>query len=95
MEFNRQLLQEIRKMAAHGAAPSRLLRVIVDRLNMPQAESRLHVVAYFREGFHLSLADAMSVGASCVFPDGNRADGDLDIEMRALIMATQHLWREQ
>ena len=95
MEFDMNLIRELRELAANGVAPSKLVLLIGNRLEIDGADFRLQAIAYFREAFHLSLADAKRIGAASAFPGGNREDGDVDQEVVSVIKNTEHLWRNQ
>jgi hypothetical protein len=81
-----------RAYAADGLVPSRLIHVIANRLGVPEAECRLHAIAYFREAFHLSLGDAMRLGGFQVFSDGGSDDVSLDQDLARIIATTRDSW---
>jgi hypothetical protein len=94
MQFNRNLIHELRELAARGVPPSQLILVIGDRLGLERTNFRLLAIAYFREAFELTLADATRIGAAAVFPNGGR-DEALDREVTSIIERTRHLWRDK
>jgi hypothetical protein len=91
MQFNQTLIHELRELAARGVAPSQLILVIGHRLGLEHTNFRLLAIAYFREAFALTLADATRIGAAAAFPNGGRDDA-LDSELRPIIEGTRHLW---
>ena len=93
MELDARIVQELRQLARNGAPSSQILQHLEHRLQ--QDFSRLLAVAYFREAFFLSLRDAMTVGASGIFPDGRGSAADLNSEMTRLMHSTRHLWEDE
>ena len=92
MEINARLVLELRSLAASGAEASELLAVIRDRLGLADENFRLIAIAYFREAFYLSLADASMVGAANIFPDGGRTAKQVDTQMHSIIERTRSVW---
>ena len=93
MELDVRIVQELRHLARDGVPSSQILQHLEHRLQ--QDFSRLLAVAYLREAFFLSLRDAMTVGASGIFPDGGWADADLNSEMTRVMHRTRHLWEDE
>lgn len=95
MDLDGQLVLELRRLAADGVLPSKLIPVIANRLGIDQSACRLQAVAYFREAFQLSMGDAMRIGAAEVFPDGGSDDSSLDQELARTIQSTSRWWETQ
>jgi hypothetical protein len=93
MELDARIIQALRRLARNGVPSSHILQHLEHRLQ--QDFSRLLAVAYFREAFFLSLRDAMTVGASGIFPDGGWTDADLNREMTQVMHSTRRLWEDE
>jgi len=92
MDIDIDLVRELRVLAERGVAPSRLLAVIGERLGATNTNFRLIAIAYFREAFGVSLADAARIGAAKIFPGGGRTAAEVDSEMLPLIERARHFW---
>jgi hypothetical protein len=92
-ELDPNVVKELREQADSGTPPSKLISIIGDRLGLANTNFRLLAVAYFREAFGLSLADASQVGAASVFPEGSWSDIQLDNTISPLIQQNRDLWK--
>jgi hypothetical protein len=90
MDLDTNVIQELRQLAMAGTPPSQLLATLGRRLGLQDTNFRLLAIAYFREAFDLSLADAKGIGAASIFPGGGRGDAELDNEMAPIIRAAAH-----
>jgi len=93
MNFDPRLIAELRKLAASHESPCSLARLVADRQGLSPDKARLTVISYFREAFHLSLADAMQIGAAPIFPGENRSASEVDAELLRLFETTRDTWR--
>ena len=93
LRLDASIIQELRELADRGTLPSQLIHVVGHRLGLQYPDFRLLAVAYFREAFALTLADAKMIGASAIFPDGPWNDAELDREIGPIIRGTRHLWK--
>jgi hypothetical protein len=93
MELDVRIVQELRQLARNGVPSSQILQHLEHRLE--QDFSRLLAVAYFRKAFFLSLRDAVTVGASGIFPDGGWTAADFNSEMTRVMHSTRHSWEDE
>lgn len=92
MNFDSNLVRELRRQALLGVGPCSLVALIGRHLNREGENFRLQAIAYFQEAFALPLQDAMRIGAAPLFPGEHRATCDIDDEIQPLLDATAHLW---
>lgn len=92
MELDGKVIDELRQLAAHGHPPCELAALIGRRLGLERTNYRIQAIAYFKEAFHLSMADAMRIGAAPVFPGEHRLAVDVDQELEPILDATRGGW---
>jgi hypothetical protein len=92
MNCGTRLLVELRQLAAADESPCGLARLVLDRLGLDADHGRITVIAYFQRAFHLSLADAMRIGAAPIFRGESRPASHVDMELRPLLDATRDAW---
>jgi hypothetical protein len=93
LELDPNVVKELREQADSGTPPSKLIAIVEARLGLENTNFRLLAVAYFREAFGLSLADASQVGAASIFPGGSWSDTQLDTTILPLIQQNRDLWK--
>jgi hypothetical protein len=93
LELDPNVVKELREQADSGTPPSKLISIIEVRLGLENTNFRLLAVAYFREAFRLSLADASQVGAASIFPGGSWSDTQLDTTILPLIQRNRDSWK--
>jgi hypothetical protein len=93
MEFDANIIEELRELARQGTPASQLLQQLKHRLE-PNV-GRLPAVLYFRQAFFLDLHEATNIGASSIFPEGGWSDAELDRKMAQVMQRTRHLWEAE
>jgi hypothetical protein len=94
MKLDASIVRELRIRALDGALPSQLVLLVGRRLNLGHTKFRLLAIAYFREAFGISLADAKIIGAASIFPGGQCDDADLNRIIEPIIKSTRPFWEE-
>lgn len=92
MELDQHLVTELRLLADAGSVPAALLAVIGERIGGAGTNYRLLAIAYFQRAFLLPLCDATRIGASSVFPGGERTSAELNAAIGPLLDATRSQW---
>jgi hypothetical protein len=93
LDLDANIVQELRTLASRGTPPSELVSILGRRLGLENTNFRLLAIAYFREAFFLTLADAKQIGAASIFPDGERDDSELDREIESIMRGTMERWK--
>ena len=77
-----------------GSTPYEFLIALGERLGTSGTNFRLRAIAYFREAFQISLADAMGIGAADIFPQGAATRDDINAQMMPIIEDALHIRRK-